>query len=116
MDKLHMLKEKIISFRKERDWEQYHNLKDLAISLSLEASEVLELFQWKTTEEINRDFSEKIKTQLEHEIADVAIYLLLICNEAEIDIADAIDKKIEINKQKYPVETFKGSTRKYNDK
>lgn len=115
MDKLHTLKEKILAFRKERDWEQYHNLKDLAISLSLESSELLEIFQWKSLEEINENFDVNIKPRLEHEVADVAIYLLLICNAAGIDIVDAIDNKIEHNKEKYPVEKFKGSSKKYNE-
>ena len=108
------LTEKIIQFRDERDWSQFHTPKNLAISLSLEASEVLEHFQWKTDEEIK----EYLKTHREHiadELGDVLNYLLLLANRAEIDILEAAEKKLEKNKIKYPVEKAKGSAKKYNE-
>ncbi|MDD5430942.1 MAG: nucleotide pyrophosphohydrolase [Candidatus Pacebacteria bacterium] len=107
------LTEKIIAFRDARDWKQFHNPKDCAISLSLEASEVLEHFQWKSKEEIN----EYIKTHKEHigeELADVLYWVLLMSHDLDIDILNISDKKLEKNNEKYPVEKAKGKNTKYN--
>lgn len=82
MIKTEILK-KLIDFRHERDWEQFHNPKDLAISLSLEAAEVLEWFQWKTEDDINRKLSSDKKEDLEDELADVAAYLSYLCHDYE---------------------------------
>lgn len=105
--------EKILQFRKERDWEQFHTPKNLAISLSLEAAEVLEHFQWKTEAEI----VEYIKTDKKHigeELADVLNYLLLMSHDFGIDLLRAAEEKIESNAKKYPVEKAKGKHTKYN--
>lgn len=113
MDKIKELTEKIIAFRDARDWKQFHNPKDCAISLSLEASEVLEHFQWKSKEEIN----EYIKTHKEHigeELADVLYWVLLMSHDLDIDILNISDKKLEKNNEKYPVEKAKGKNTKYN--
>ncbi len=107
------LTEKIIKFREERDWKQFHKPKDMAISLALEAAEVLEHFQWKTSEEIE----EYVKTHKEHigeELADVLYWILLMSYDIDLDILEALDKKLEKNAQKYPVEKFKGKHTKYN--
>lgn len=104
---------KILAFRDARDWKQFHNAKDLAISLSLEASEVLEHFQWKSKEEVE----EYIKTHKEHigeELADVFYWVLLMSHDLKIDIIDALDKKIKKNAEKYPVKKAKGKHTKYN--
>lgn len=104
---------KILAFRKARNWKQFHNAKDLAISLSLEASEVLEHFQWKTNEEIE----EYVKTHKEHigeELADVFYWVLLMSHDLKIDIIKALDKKMKKNAEKYPVKKAKGSHEKYN--
>jgi len=104
---------KILVFRNARNWKQFHNPKDLAISLSLEASEVLEHFQWKSREEIE----EYIKTHKEHigeELADVFYWVLLIGHDLKIDIIDALDKKMKKNAEKYPVKKVKGKHTKYN--
>jgi NTP pyrophosphatase (non-canonical NTP hydrolase) len=106
------LTEKIIAFRDARDWKQFHNPKDLAISLSLEAAEVLEHFQWKSKEEIE----EYIKTDKAHigeELADVFSWVLIMCHDFQIDIIDACEKKIKQNEEKYPVEKAKGRHTKY---
>src|SRR3989339_1404478 len=113
MKNIDELTKKIISFRDARDWKQFHNPKDLAISLSLEAAEVLEHFQWKSKEEIE----EYVKTHKDHigeELADVLNWVLLMSYDLNIDILDALDRKIKQNEAKYPVEKAKGKHTKYN--
>ncbi|MBY9079034.1 nucleotide pyrophosphohydrolase [Paenibacillus sp. HN-1] len=103
--------EKIIQFRDERDWKQFHNPKDLAISLMLEAAELLENFQWKTSDQAIA----KNMTNIEDELADVLIYAVLLADNLGIPIERTILNKIEKNEAKYPVDRFKGSSRKYNE-
>lgn len=105
------LMEEIVDFRDERDWQQFHNPKDLAISLSLEASELLENFQWKTSEEARDDKMDDITDEL----ADVVIYAMLLSNELEINLEQAIKEKIRKNRLKYPVDKAFGSSKKYTD-
>ncbi len=88
------LKEKVVEFRDERNWISYHTPKDLSISISIEAAELLELFQWKD--------SEYDRESLEEEMADVMIYLLSLSDIADIDLGEAVLKKIEKNAKKYP--------------
>uniref|UniRef100_UPI00403FB383 nucleotide pyrophosphohydrolase n=1 Tax=Paenibacillus sp. FSL k6-2145 TaxID=2976834 RepID=UPI00403FB383 len=102
---------KITAFRDARDWGQFHNPKDLAISLNLEASELLELFQWKSSEEA----IEQNKDKLQDELADVLYYVLLICHDLGIEPKEALLKKIKKNADKYPVEKSYGSKKKYNE-
>lgn len=103
--------QKIVEFRDVRNWKQFHNPKDLAISLSLEASELLENFQWKSNEEAVQEKFEDIKD----EIADVAIYMVLLAYELDIDIEQAVLEKLKKNNQKYPVEKAYGSNKKYSE-
>ena len=98
---LKLLLEKIINFRKERDWEQFHNPKNLAISISLEAAELLEKFQWLNLEE-SLEFASKNKDKISDELADLLIYIFYLCNDLEIDLIDSIEKKIAENKKKIP--------------
>ncbi|WP_214484499.1 nucleotide pyrophosphohydrolase [Bacillus sp. SM2101] len=105
------LQQAVIKFRDERDWGQFHNVKDLAISLNLEASELLENFQWKSSEEAAEIKFEEIKD----EIADVMIYLLLLCDKLDINLEDAVHSKLQKNAKKYPVERSLGSKVKYNE-
>ncbi|WP_044893675.1 nucleotide pyrophosphohydrolase [Bacillus alveayuensis] len=105
------IQQKIIEFRDARNWRQFHNPKDLAISLSLEAGELLENFQWKSSEEAVQANFENIKD----EIADVIIYALLLSHELGIDVEEAITNKIKKNEQKYPIEKSFGSKKKYNE-
>lgn len=111
-----ILKNKIREFAKVRGWEKFHHPKELAISLSLEAAELLELFQWKEKESIeaikkNKELMEK----LSEELADVMIYALHIANETGIDVSEAVIKKIGKNAKKYPVEKSLGNNKKYTD-
>lgn len=104
------LMNKVIEFRDKRNWQQFHNPKDLAISLSIEASELLENFQWKDSEEAVENNLNNIKD----EIADILIYSILMSNELNIDIETAIIEKLEKNKIKYPVDKAYGSNKKYD--
>lgn len=107
------LTELVIKFRDERDWKQFHNPKDLALSLTLEATEVLEHFQWKNPEEVNK-YIKTNKADLEDEIADVFKYLLIISNELGIDIKKATLKKMKKDNKNYPVKKSRGKHTKYN--
>jgi NTP pyrophosphatase (non-canonical NTP hydrolase) len=108
------LQKKMVAFRDKRDWKQFHNPKDLALSLNLEAAEVLEHFQWKNNEELER-YLKKNKEALGHEIADVLGYLLLLSNELDLDIEKSFLQKLKINDKKYPVKKAKGKHTKYTE-
>lgn len=105
------LMQDIISFRDERNWKQYHTPKDLAISLSLEAAELLEVFQWSGKDLIVENKRDKI----EEELADVLIYCGLMADALDMDIEDIITKKLQINREKYPVEKVYGKSDKYTE-
>ncbi|MDH5357299.1 MAG: nucleotide pyrophosphohydrolase [Gammaproteobacteria bacterium] len=109
------LLQKIIEFRRERDWEQFHSPKDLAISISIEASELLEWFQWRTDDEITKQLASDKRELLEDEIADVAVYLSYLSHDLGIDINEAVAAKIEKNAAKYPIDKVKGRADKYNE-
>jgi len=110
------LKKLIVKFRDDRDWKKYHKPKDLAVSISIEAAELLEQFQWKTDEEINEMLKDKKRfDKISEELADIIDYCLSFSDIAEIDISEALKKKIEENKKKYPVEKIKGNYKKYNE-
>lgn len=100
-------------FRDERDWAQFHNHKDVALSLVLEAAEVLEHFQWKSAAEVERH-GEAAREELSDELADVAIYLLELADNLKIDLPRAIEQKMRKNAEKYSVAKSKGRHTKYN--
>lgn len=102
---------RINQFRDDRDLRKFHNEKDLAISISLEASELLELFQWKNSEEVVESSLNEIK----EELADVLIYSLMMADNLNLDVEDIIKEKIEINTKKYPIELSKGNNKKYTE-
>lgn len=104
---------KIKKFRDERDWKQFHNHKDVALSLVLEAAEVLEHFQWKSPDEVEK-YGTECKDKLADELADVAVYLFELSDNLGIDLPKAIELKMKKNAQKYPVEKAKGRHTKYN--
>ncbi len=110
---IHELKEHQKEFVRERDWEKFHHPKDLAISLNLEATEVLELFQWnqKTLEELKND--PEFMQNMKDELSDVLSHTLNLANYLEIDLSDSFEKKIEKAKIKYPVHLAKGKSDKY---
>jgi NTP pyrophosphatase (non-canonical NTP hydrolase) len=104
----------VLNFREERDWKQFHNPKDMALSLSLEAAELLELMQWRNGAELDAHLRAS-KERVGEELSDVLGWILLLANDQQIDLADAFAKKIELNKRKYPVEKAKGSAKKYDE-
>ncbi len=108
------LLEKIKKFRDERDWKQFHNHKDMAISIVLEASELLEHFQWKNNEEIEKAAKEN-REEIGEEMADILVYLLELSDNLEIDIIEAAEKKMRKNEIKYPVIKAKGTAKKYDE-
>ena len=104
---------KVLAFRDARDWKQFHNPKDLAISLVLEAGEVMEHFQWKSKEEIE-EYIKTHKEEISYELVDVLVYLLTMVDALDIDIEQAFKKKMKKNAIKYPVKKSKGKHLKYN--
>lgn len=113
MSDIKRLTEKIKKFRDERDWKQFHNPKDVALSLVLEAAEVLEHFQWKNQKEIE-EYIKTNKEDIGEELADVLYWILLMCNDLKINISEVLEKKIKKNETKYPVDKAKGKHTKYN--
>lgn len=111
MNKEKSIMEKVNEFRDDRDWRQFHNEKDLTISISLEASELLELFQWKSAEEVKESNLERIK----EELADVLIYSYMLADNLNLDIDSIIEEKLQKNDEKYPVNKSKGKSNKYTD-
>jgi len=102
------LQEALIKFRNERDWEQFHNPKDLALALSIEAAELNELFLWKKAEDADQ---EKIK----EELADVLAYAILLAEKYDLDLNEIVLNKIKRNGEKYPVDKAKGTATKYDE-
>ena len=108
-DSLRVLLQKILRFRDERDWAQFHQPKDLALAAGIEAAELGELFLWKTPDEVQACLKDPaFREQLGDEIADVLVYLLLLAHEAGVDPAEAADRKLAKNAAKYPVEHARG--------
>ena len=108
------LKDKIKEFVKERDWGQYHSPKNLSMSLSVEAAELMEHFQWLTNEQSHQLKNDPVKkSELEDELADIAVYLLNLCNALDVDLSEAIKTKMVQNSAKYPTELVKGKAHKY---
>jgi dCTP diphosphatase len=108
------LRDAIKAFIEERDWEQFHSPKNLAMALSVEVAEIVEHFQWLTQEESRNPPPEKL-TELREEIGDVMIYLTELAEKLGIDPVEAAKAKVEINGQKYPVELVKGKATKYTE-
>lgn len=99
---------KLVEFRNERDWEQFHNSKDLAVAISVEANELLELFLWKNSEEAD-------KQKLKEELADVFAFAFLLAQKNGLDVKEIVLEKIKSNAEKYPVDKAKGTAKKYNE-
>lgn len=114
MSDLKKLQDFILEFRDERNWKQFHNPKDCAISLSLEAAEFLEHFQWKTPEEI-KSHLEKHKNDVADELVDVMYWVLLLAHDLDIDLVEHTKRKMEKNRKKYPVKKSHGTHNKYSN-
>jgi NTP pyrophosphatase (non-canonical NTP hydrolase) len=114
ISKIEYLTKRILDFRDARDWKQFHNPKDSAISLVLEATEVMEHSQWKNTKEMEEHLKND-KEEVADELADTLYWLLLMGHDFDIDLLDALDKKLKKIEAKYPVEKAKGKHTKYNE-
>ncbi|MCP3941872.1 MAG: nucleotide pyrophosphohydrolase [Desulfobacteraceae bacterium] len=110
------IQKQLQKFADERDWNQFHNPKNLAIALSIEASELLEKFQWLNMEQSENIVADPVKKhEIGEEIADVAMYLFRLADRLDIDIEEVVDNKIEKNAIKYPAEKVRGSSKKYDE-
>ncbi len=114
MSDIKRLKKKVVDFCEARDWAQFHNPKDVSLSLMLEAAEVIEHFQWKNKEEIEEHLKNN-KDKIAEEVADVFYWILLMCHYWDIDLANSFLKKMEQNESKYPIAKAKGSHKKYTE-
>ena len=109
------LKQKVRTFCEARDWDQYHNAKDLAIGVSTEAGELLDLFRFMSLEEVEVMFHDDTERgEIEDEMADVLLFLLRMAQKYDVDLAGAFARKMEKNEGKYPIEKARGSNKKYN--
>ncbi len=111
MDKYQEVIAKLIEFRDKRDWKQFHNSKDLALALSIEAAELNELFLWKNADEVEQVNAD----QLREELADILAYAFLLAEKHHLDIFDIVLEKIKKNGEKYPVDKAKGTAKKYDE-
>jgi NTP pyrophosphatase (non-canonical NTP hydrolase) len=102
----------LIAFRQERDWEQFHTVRNLSSALCVESAELLDLFRWARDSEITA-IAEQYRSEIESEVADVTILLMYLCHDLNISIEDVVRKKLEINREKYPIESSKGTSKKY---
>ena len=114
MSSIEKLAEEIRKFAEERDWDQFHSPKNLSMALAVEASEIMEIFQWLTEDQSGNLPSEKM-AELSDELADVAIYLVRLADKLEIDLEGAVEAKIALNKKKYPADKVRGSAKKYSE-
>jgi NTP pyrophosphatase (non-canonical NTP hydrolase) len=105
---------RITDFRDRRDWRQFHNPKDMSLSLVLEATEVMEHFQWKNAEEMQKHIAEH-GSEIGEELADVLYWVLLMSHDFNIDVLQALEQKMDKNEAKYPVEKAKGVHTKYTE-
>lgn len=111
MEKYRQVIEELIKFRDDRDWEQFHDSKNLALAIALEAAELNELFLWKKGDDV-----ENIKIdRLKEELADILSFAFLLAEKHKLDIFDIVLEKIKSNNEKYPVEKAKGTAKKYNE-
>ncbi len=108
MDSIDTIISEVVKFRNERDWEQFHNSKDLALAISIEAGELNELFLWKKAEEVNVE-------KLKEELADIFTFAFLLANKHGLNVKELVLEKLKTNAIKYPVEKAKGSAKKYNE-
>lgn len=114
MSELKNMQKRIVDFRDARDWKQFHNPKDMALSLVLEATEVLEHFQWKNNYEIE-EYLKINKDKLADELVDTLYWVLLMANDLDLNLQEAFEKKMKHNEKKYKVEKSKGNHKKYTE-
>ena len=108
------LKEQIRKFAAERDWDQFHSPKNLSMALIAEVAELIEHFQWLTEEQSRNLPTEKL-AEIEMELADIQIYLIRLADKLNLNVLDAVEKKLAINAEKYPADKVRGSSKKYTE-
>jgi NTP pyrophosphatase (non-canonical NTP hydrolase) len=106
--------DRILKFRNNRDWGQFHTIKDLCLGLNIEVSELQEIFLWKDDKELKKTINTK-KESIGDELADIFIFLAYLSNDLNIDLNEAINRKIDKNGNKYPIAESRGSNKKYNE-
>ena len=109
------LKDRVKEFCENRDWDQFHNPKELAIGISTEANELLQIFRFKSEDDMKKLMESDKRVEVEEELADVFYFVLRFAQMNNIDLSDAVKLKIEKNNSKYPVEKAKGCNKKYNE-
>jgi NTP pyrophosphatase (non-canonical NTP hydrolase) len=110
------LKDKVKKFCDDRDWDQFHNAKELTIAMIIETSELIEHFRWKNHKEVDEMFENpKKRKEIEDEMADILYFLIRLAQRYNVDLSEAVDRKMIENNDKYPVDKFKGSHKKYNE-
>lgn len=114
MQDLESLKQYLRKYAKDRDWQQFHSPKNLAMALSVEAAELVEIFQWLTQEQA-ANLNPKQQAAAADEIADILLYLVRIADQLNIDIAHAVTQKTQKNEKKYPADLVRGSAKKYTE-
>lgn len=113
---LEKLNQIITKFAEDRDWDQFHSVKNLSMALSVEGSELAEIFQWMTEEQSNKiKHNPEAMVKIEDEVADIFIYLMRVMKKTDIDLEKAVINKMKKNEAKYPVELSKGLSKKYNE-
>ena len=112
---LKSFQEKVAGFAKERDWDQFHSIKNLSMALNVEASELLEIFQWEEGAVGLEDFSAEKRMKVEDEMVDIFIYWLRLTDKMNMDIDTAFERKFLENQKKYPAEVVRGSSKKYDE-
>ena len=108
------LRDRLKAFAQERDWEQFHSPKNLAMALIVEAAELLEHFQWLTPEQ-SESLDEDRRREVELEMADIFIYLMRMCERLDVDLLEVVEEKIKLIEEKYPADKVRGSAKKYSE-
>lgn len=113
---LKKINSEIEKFASDRDWDQFHSVKNLSMALSVESAELLEIFQWFTEEQSNKIYNDpKTMSKVEDEVADIFVYLLRIVSKTNINLETAVLNKLKKNAEKYPIEMSRGNSKKYNE-
>jgi dCTP diphosphatase len=108
------LRDALRAFAAQRDWDQFHSPKNLAVALSVEAAELLQNFQWLTDEQ-STTLSSEVAARVREEMADVLLYLIRLADKLDVNLLEAAESKIELNALRYPIEKARGSSRKYTE-
>lgn len=113
-DRLQQFLDYLSQFQEDREWDQFHDIKNLSMALMAEVGELQEILMWTDSGDVDARLSAKRK-QIEEEVGDIGIYLLLLCRSANIDLLEAMKSKMDLNEKKYPVDKAKGTSKKYNE-